>query len=334
MKRSRERLYTHSKWNLNKADWKNFKLELDRTLRDKTPECDDIDDYNNAIIKMFNVSATITIPRTKLGKARKPHKIPYWNDEISRAIYNRNRLRNKFRRSGRLDDLIEYKRLKAVAQKLLRNSATNHWRNYISNLTPNTSTSKVWNMIRKMKGVRTSHTIETLTVGSNNYSTNQEKADILAEQYANVSNDRNFTDKFRKRKRVFESTNTLNFVDQPTSPEAEVLNNDFSISELNFAIRVSRKKKATGEDEIPYEFFQNASESVRQAILRFYNTIWKHRKVPLVWKHAIVLPILKTGKNKNNPASYRPISLTSVISKIMEKMISMRPNGSWNITIY
>ena len=38
----------------------------------------------------------------------------------------------------------------------------------------------------------------------------------------------------------------------------------------------------------------------------------------------MVIPILKPGKDKNCPSSYRPISLTSVLCKVMERMISRR----------
>ena len=42
------------------------------------------------------------------------------------------------------------------------------------------------------------------------------------------------------------------------------------------------------------------------------------------WKEAVVLPILKPGTDPTNPQSYRPISLTSVMCKIMERMITNR----------
>ncbi|GFV25010.1 RNA-directed DNA polymerase from mobile element jockey [Trichonephila clavipes] len=42
------------------------------------------------------------------------------------------------------------------------------------------------------------------------------------------------------------------------------------------------------------------------------------------WKEAIIFPILKPGKNKNIPSSYRPISLLSTLSKITESIILTR----------
>jgi potassium voltage-gated channel Eag-related subfamily H protein 8 len=51
---------------------------------------------------------------------------------------------------------------------------------------------------------------------------------------------------------------------------------------------------------------------------------WKTGKVPKVWKTSIISPILKPGKPAEECKSYRPIALTSILCKIMEKMIHRR----------
>lgn len=44
--------------------------------------------------------------------------------------------------------------------------------------------------------------------------------------------------------------------------------------------------------------------------------------IPSEWKHAAVVPILKPGKEANSPGSYGPIALTTVICKIMKRMVT------------
>ena len=46
-------------------------------------------------------------------------------------------------------------------------------------------------------------------------------------------------------------------------------------------------------------------------------------KVPTDWKRADIVPIFKGG-NKEEPLNYRPVSLTSVVVKICEKIIKDR----------
>ncbi|MFI5407427.1 MAG: RNA-directed DNA polymerase, partial [Nitrososphaerales archaeon] len=54
------------------------------------------------------------------------------------------------------------------------------------------------------------------------------------------------------------------------------------------------------------------------------NSSWNKATLPTQWKNSYVKPILKHKRNKNEIDSYRPISLISNMSKIMEKMINYR----------
>ena len=59
-------------------------------------------------------------------------------------------------------------------------------------------------------------------------------------------------------------------------------------------------------------------------ILDLFNTSWAEGILPTPWKHAIVIPLLKKDKNPESPESYRPISLTSHLGKVMEVMVASR----------
>ena len=59
-------------------------------------------------------------------------------------------------------------------------------------------------------------------------------------------------------------------------------------------------------------------------MLALMNTVWKEGRLPLAWKQAVVVPILKPGKEAEHPGSYRPIALTAVMCKIMERMVTDR----------
>ena len=54
--------------------------------------------------------------------------------------------------------------------------------------------------------------------------------------------------------------------------------------------------------------------------------IWETGIVPSLWKKAIVVPVLKAGKDPTSTASYRPISLTSMVGKSTERIINTRLN--------
>jgi hypothetical protein len=63
-----------------------------------------------------------------------------------------------------------------------------------------------------------------------------------------------------------------------------------------------------------------------------FNSILKFGYFPAIWKPAKVIPIPKPNKPPPHATSYRPISLLSVISKLLERVIASRLTAFVNQT--
>ena len=63
------------------------------------------------------------------------------------------------------------------------------------------------------------------------------------------------------------------------------------------------------------------TDVVAKLLSIIFRQSWLTRDVQVDWKLANVTPIFKKGQ-KDYPGSYRPISLTSVPGKVMERIIS------------
>ena len=50
----------------------------------------------------------------------------------------------------------------------------------------------------------------------------------------------------------------------------------------------------------------------------------QYKNVPQIWRDAVIVPLLKANKPASDLASFRPISLTSCVVKVMERMVSER----------
>ena len=68
----------------------------------------------------------------------------------------------------------------------------------------------------------------------------------------------------------------------------------------------------------------NMGPQAKKKMLQLINDSWRSGIVPEVWKEATILPIHKKGKDKGKATSYRPISLTSCVGKLMERLINNR----------
>ena len=89
-------------------------------------------------------------------------------------------------------------------------------------------------------------------------------------------------------------------------------------------MRKLKKKKSPGSDEVHNEMLINLGPRGKEALLLLVNKTWETGKVPKIWRLAIITPILKKGKSADKPKNYRPISLTSCIGKLCERMINHR----------
>jgi hypothetical protein len=79
--------------------------------------------------------------------------------------------------------------------------------------------------------------------------------------------------------------------------------------------------KSPGADEISNILIKNLTKKALVQATHITNAVMLLQYFPSQWKHSITIPILKPNKNPTDPASYRPISLLSLLSKLVEKAI-------------
>lgn len=92
-------------------------------------------------------------------------------------------------------------------------------------------------------------------------------------------------------------------------------------SKLKEYIRSRNNKKSSGFDRIPNFLLKKIGPVMLNKLCILFNQMYNIGYYPHIWKKAIVVAILKAGKDPSNPNSYRPISLLSCISKIYELFI-------------
>lgn len=105
--------------------------------------------------------------------------------------------------------------------------------------------------------------------------------------------------------------------------ESETFCAPFVASEMNCALKSMSNGKSAGPDKTLPEFLKNLGNQAKGVLLKFLNKTWKDQ-IPSQWRKATILPFLKKGKDARSPTSYRPISLTSVLCKLVERIIANR----------
>ena len=82
--------------------------------------------------------------------------------------------------------------------------------------------------------------------------------------------------------------------------------------------------KASGPDKISVKMIKGTAPSIAPLFAQIFNTSIESGKVPSVWKASNIVPIPNGSNSSSNPSDYRPISLLSVVSKLLEKVMHKR----------
>ena len=79
-----------------------------------------------------------------------------------------------------------------------------------------------------------------------------------------------------------------------------------------------------GEDLVHNKMLRALPPTFLVPLLYLFNRCWESGSVPSAWKSSILVPMYKGKGDRSDPASHRPIALTSFIAKLYEKMIKLR----------
>ena len=96
---------------------------------------------------------------------------------------------------------------------------------------------------------------------------------------------------------------------------------DIHVNGVAKLLRGIKAHKATGPDVNPARLLKEAVDQLASIMTIIYRASLQQATVPEEWKKAKVVPIFKKGDH-SAASNYRPVSLTSIVSKVMEHITS------------
>lgn len=298
---------------LKRADWQTYEA----LTRMEEPEEDlTVDEMAENFSGALRVAASIAIPRSKGGTIQ--HRVPWWNDDCSRANLDRKRALRRFQRSGSIADKIAYQRSRAVAQYVKNTARKKSWQRYISSLNASTPMPKIWQRVKKIAG-KPLYKQPCVMVNGAISADPQLVAAELARHFADISSGRHYPHPFRANRAQHEQQ-PLDFGTDRTFP----YNDQITYLEFYSALQHYNKNTSPGPDGIHYKMLRKMHPTAVTALLALYNKIWSSHSFPSQWRTATVMAFLKPNKPLSEPSSYRPIALTSCVGKILERIANNR----------
>ncbi|MEW8548241.1 MAG: reverse transcriptase domain-containing protein [Candidatus Thiodiazotropha sp.] len=307
------------RWKLDKADWdlfKNMTAKMNICFDDKT-----INGSNEIFISEIMAACEVSIPKTK--PSNKPRKVlPWWDETCTAAVKNKKKAYDHLRRHRTADNLERFRQVRNECKFILESVRKQKWRDFISTLTYRANSKQVWNMIKRFNG-KPYTPVDVIEIDGIRYHDSRDKAEVLTQHYQNTSSNQSLNPEFRIHKEAQEPLIDREVARSASVGEHRVYNTLFTIRELTTALN-RKKSTAPGADTVHYDMLKQLPDRAKFNLLGLINESWTRGELPTQWKESTIIPLLKPGKDSHSPKSYRPISLTSAICKVMETMVANR----------
>ena len=293
-----------------KANWENIRTDINTitdTMQDKysTYNIDKLwDIFKTSLLTSINNN----IPQKTITNRM---KLPWVNNKLRKQINRNKRLHRKCKTNPSLRD--KHNNNKRILQSDMRKAYWTYIENMIFNLPVDDSDTQCFKRTPKklfsyIKSMKNEKKTGISSLRNNGILTNNtlDKANILNKQFQNA-----FTTE----------SDAIHIPDKGPSTFPTMNNINITSNGITKLLQNINPSKATGPDQISGRVLKELSTELTPAIHLIFQKSLTSGKVPSDWKHANVCPIYKKG-DKHNAINYRPVSLTCILCKLCEHIIS------------
>lgn len=298
-------------YEFKKANWSRYASFIKRNLT----VSDESDYYNHEQVDSMietlsnTISNAVNYSVPKKIFTAKTQPLPMY---IKHLIQIRNVYRRNWKRFRDIDDHFQMKMFNFRISEEIQKFKNNSWNKKLSTL--DKGSTPFWNISKILK--KKSSNIPILKYNNTRYNTQQEKCEILSQTFhlnhtisENLSDQTTITDVNNALSNLFSTS--------------DVAHSDICIStdKISSILKNLKPRKSPGTDGITNKCLKALPKKGIKYLTQIINYCLKLQYFPKTWKHSNIVPIRKPSKPPDCPLSYRPISLLSSLSKILEKVI-------------
>ena len=202
-------------------------------------------------------------------------------------------------------NLDKFLHANSVFRQLIDHTRKDYWEEFLQSINQHTSLAEVWDKINRI--TKKSTAVPT-------YHSPQEHANMLLHQWADTSQ----TCHLPTHVQNILAQNRVNRDFKIEIGKAEVdLTDYYEITERELENALTKGRSTSpGEDGITYDVLRLLAQVPGNPLLHLYRMSLCEGVLPNSWTHSLIIPIPKKDSEK-----YRPISLTSCLCKVMERII-------------
>jgi len=285
----------------NKADWakakENTALFQSQFLKDAPDRS--VED-NWAFLKShINSMINKHIP----SKMCRPNRdLPWFNRPLKKAIRRKHLLYNKAKKSGSKSAWDKYKQFKKSTHSSVKRAHWDYLNNTLQEGLAKKNSKPFWRYVKAKR--QDNIGIAPIKKGGKLHSSPQDKANLISDQFQSV-----FTQ---------EDTSSIPAPDGIPYPAIEDL--QITTEGLEKLLNKVNVNKASGPDAIPNRLLKELSHELSPILQFLFTQSLQNQTLPEDWRSANIAPLFKKG-DRHQAMNYRPVSLTSVVCKLLEHVI-------------
>lgn len=297
-------------WDYKNGDYESMNQRIRDTNWDNIiNEADDVHTACSKFTSEFLKIAEDCIPKREIT-IRCNDKI-WFDSQLRREIRKRDRLRKTFLKHKTQVNENKFKNQRNRVNNLKKQAKQKFYSNINESLNElkSINSKMYWKTINcLLKAESPSNELPPLKDPSDNDNLlyeGREKADLLNRYFCSITN----LDDNNKVLPEFDDRG-INVLSNIVVEEEEIVD---IISTLD-------GNKAVGPDKISNKMLIAVKREVSKPLCLLFNKSLQSKVYPWEWKLAFVIPLFKSG-DKSLPSNYRPVSLLSCVSKILEKIV-------------
>ncbi|XP_037564350.1 uncharacterized protein LOC119443708 [Dermacentor silvarum] len=252
-------------------------------------------------IRQAYKTATETIHRTPEAPEVDRHLLKLW-EKRSRLVgrWKRQRLNRSLR--------LRIAHLTEGAQTYATNLAQQNWQQFCESLRGTLGTSRTWAILQNLIDPSKSKSESTR----------------IMKRIAHLSPGDNVALLLALRDKYIGTSTTPPYSATYQGEENPALDAPISEAEVYAAVRLCTRNTTAGADKINNALIRNLSKAQIRDLTKYLNdSLWEKNEIPSEWKHSDIIVIPKPGK-KPAVEALRPISLTSCLGKLYERVVQTR----------
>ncbi|KAI8488562.1 hypothetical protein Bbelb_335910 [Branchiostoma belcheri] len=231
----------------------------------------------------------------------KRQHLPWMNAELKRKTRRKHRLYKKAKKSKNPVHQEQFRHIKKETARDLKRARGKYIHSSIKEGLEEGSQKPFWKFIKAQR--QDFIGVPPLKHNGNLFSNAKDKAYILLQEFKSVF--------------VLEDLSCVPWLGPSHPPISDLTVHPAGVRKLLNAIK---PHKASGPDKIPNRVLKELAGELSPVLAALFNQSLQHGCVPEDWTKAMVTPVFKKG-GVHDPSNYRPVSLTCVISKLMEHVL-------------